>query len=164
MIFPFSKLLFPHSSMLHFFRKQRTFRPARAVAQAMLLGVILSLASCGSGSDASEAENPNGFSDEQATQYYMLRANGQFDAYVAAMQSCDSTTEAYRSQMARLLKHHEAQILQTKGGTTGAEVLRKFFHKNGTVAVVFLNVTFKDGSSEEVIQTMVFDGENWRLK
>ncbi|MGM9694316.1 MAG: hypothetical protein ACI3YC_04840 [Alloprevotella sp.] len=136
----------------------------RTAMHAALLAVILSFTSCGSRSDASDTENPNGFSDEQATQYYMLRANGQFDEYVAAMQSCDSTTEAYRSQMARLLKHHEEQIRQAKGGTSGAEVLRKFFHKGGTVAVVFLNVTFKDGSSEEVIQTMVFDGENWRLK
>lgn len=102
--------------------------------------------------------------DSAAVTYYMLRANGKYAEYVSAMHSCDSMPDAYRNNMALMLEQHQAEVMKRKKGVKRANVIRCELHNNAHMANVFLNVTFNDGSQEEVIMPMILDGKQWRIQ
>lgn len=93
-----------------------------------------------------------------------MQANGLFDDYVKAMHSCDGTTDAYKKRIIVMLRQHQKQINDEKQGVSNVQVLRTELHNNGRMANVFLNVNYKDGSKEEVMLPMIFDGKQWRMQ
>lgn len=102
--------------------------------------------------------------DSAAVVYYKLRVDGKYAQYVAAMQSCDSTTADYKKQMETLLRHHAAVINKTKQGVKSVKALRTEMHDAEKMANVFLNITYNDGSDEEIILPLVLDDNTWRLQ
>ncbi len=63
-----------------------------------------------------------------------------------------------------MLRQHQKQINDEKQGVSNVQVLRTELHNNGRMANVFLNVNYKDGSKEEVMLPMIFDGKQWRMQ
>lgn len=102
--------------------------------------------------------------DSAAIKYYKLRSTGQYKDYVNAMQSCDGMPEAYKNNTALLLEHHQAEINKEKKGVKAVAVVRCEMHNNDKMANVFLNVSFNDGTTEEVILPLVHDGKQWRIQ
>lgn len=102
--------------------------------------------------------------DSMAVRYYSLLANGQYAAYVAAMQSCDSTPPSYKQGMEKMLRHHHAAVAKEKKGVRQVSVQRTEMHNRERMANVFLRVTYNDNSEEEVLFPMVFDGKYWRIR
>lgn len=99
-----------------------------------------------------------------AVSCYKMQANGLFDEYVKAMHSCDGTTDAYKQRIVVMLRQHQRQINEEKKGLNDVQVLRTEMHNNNRMANVFLNVSYKDGSKEEVMLPMIFDGSQWRMQ
>ena len=90
--------------------------------------------------------------------------NGEFSVYVDQMESLDHTTEAYRSQMADLFKQrHRAQV-EENGGPVACRLMNVKTNANGTYAEVYVEVTFKDSSYEEIMLPMVRVDDIWRLR
>lgn len=125
--------------------------------------VCLSMAVAGC-SHKSTDEDCGELTEMEALRLYELAAKGDFAGSVAAMESCDSTTDTYRKQMELRLKHHYTQMLKERGGYESASVTRMEMHTNGRMANVFLQVTYADSTSEEVLFPLVFDGEHWRIQ
>ena len=102
--------------------------------------------------------------DSMAIICYKMQANGQFDEYVNAMLSCDGTTPDYKQRMVVMLRQHQKQINEEKKGVKDVSLLRTEMHNNNKMANVFLSVSYKDGSNEEVMLPMVYDGKQWRMQ
>lgn len=129
--------------------------------QALLLS-CMSLLSCGKRHESALGAGVS--ADSAAVVYYTLRAEGKYAEYVAAMQSCDSTTAAYRQQMQTLLRHHTEQVNRTRKGVRSVRALRTEMYDEGRMANVFLMIVYKDGSDEEILVPLVHDGERWRMQ
>lgn len=128
----------------------------------LVLLTVAVFTACG-GDKGSSAPDRTALTDTLAVHYYMLGAQGHYAEYVDAMLSCDSTTADYKSRMALALKHHYASIARDRQGVKRATVLRTEMHDSGRMANVFLNVTYGDGSDEEIIFPLVYDGQHWRI-
>lgn len=113
---------------------------------------------------AETTDNDDVLPDSIAINYYMLRANGQYNDYIAAMQSCDGTTPAYKQQMITLLRHHNKTILKDKKGVAYVHVARKELHDSLRMANVFLEVTYNDSSREEILFPLVRTDDTWRIR
>lgn len=102
--------------------------------------------------------------DEEVAGFYALYTRGDYAAFVAAMASCDDKPQDYRHQMEMLFKQHAAQAEQEKGGIKAVAVGRMEAHRGNTMVNAFLDVTYQDGTTEEVMLPLVFVGNKWRLR
>lgn len=112
------------------------------------------------GNNSLNANNP----DSMAVAYYMMLANEQYDKYVGAMQSCNDMPSDYKKNVVSMLRHHNMDIKKEKQGVKKVAVLRSEMHNNDQLYNVFLEVTYNDGSQEEVMVTLVHDNEFWRIQ
>lgn len=134
-------------------------------APILSLFIALSLTNSCSNSTNNAAQLPTSEgADTMAIACYKMQANGQFDDYVKAMHSCDGTTNDYKKRIIVMLRQHQKQINDEKKGVSNVQVLRTELHNNDRMANVFLNVAYKDGSKEEVMLPMIFDGNQWRMQ
>lgn len=138
-------------------------RIAHTVLHSLLLIHILALTSCQSDKGRS-ADHASDVADTTVTHLYMLAPTGHYAEHVAAMQSCDGTTQAYRDQVMLALKQHHDYIRREKKGVKQATVERIECNAQGTMANAFLNVTYNDGSQEEVLFPIVRDSTGWRIQ
>lgn len=138
-------------------------RTPRTLLLPLLLVAALALASCRSGKGR-PAARPSDVADTTVTRLYMLAPTGHYAEHVAAMQSCDGTTQAYRDQTMLALKQHQDYIRREKKGVKQATVERIECNAQGTMANAFLNVTYNDGSQEEVLFPIVHDSTGWRIQ
>lgn len=103
-------------------------------------------------------------SGEEVVGYYNLYAQGDYAAYVAQMASCDGKPEDYRHQMELLLKQHAAQVKREKGGIKAVSFGRMEAHLDSTAVNAFLNVTYQDETTEEVMLPLVLVDNKWRVR
>ena len=96
------------------------------------------------------ASAPEGPKAEEVERIYNLFLQGQYEAYVAEMASCDSMPDFYRRQMVDLCKQHAYQQKERNGGAVQANV--------------FLRVLYEDHSHEEILISMVKQNDRWRLQ
>ncbi len=89
---------------------------------------------------------------------------GDYAKFVDAMLSCRQKPENYRSQMIMLHKQHAAEQKRANGGAESATVERIEMHDNGRMANVFLNVTYGNRTSEEIILPMVYFEGDWYIR
>lgn len=129
---------------------------------AFLLCTCVTMVAC-SGKHPSTSP-PEGPTTEEVERIYNLFLQGQYDAYVAEMASCDSMPFFYRRQMIDLCKQHAYQQKERNGGAVQATVTRIEPSKNGLQANVFLRVLYEDHSHEEILISMVKLHDRWRLQ
>lgn len=137
---------------------------ARTASFTLMLLSILTLNSCQSGKGNTAAGHASGIADSTVIHLYMLAPTGHYAEHVAAMQSCDGTTQAYKDQTMLALKQHQDYIRKEKKGVKQATVERIECNTQGTMANAFLNVTYNDGSQEEVMFPIVRDSIGWRIQ
>ncbi len=89
---------------------------------------------------------------------------GDYAQYVDAMHSCRNKPAAYRDQMLLLHKQHAAEQKRANGGAKSATVERIEMHDSGRMANVFLNITYANQSSEEIILPMVYADGDWYVR
>ncbi len=129
-----------------------------------LLLFAATLLSCHKTSEQQSAYEQAGLSDTLVTNLYKLGAEGHYEAYVSVMASCDNTTDAYKKQTALALKQHNDAIAKSKKGVAKVEFLRAELHDSCRMANCFLNVTFNDGTSEEILFPLVKVNEVWKVQ
>lgn len=95
---------------------------------------------------------------------YDLYRQGNYQACVEAMASCDGKPATYRKEMEWMLKQHADSKTKETGGIIKATLSRITLHDNGNMANVFLNITYKDNTTEEIIWQMVYVHNKWRLR
>lgn len=125
---------------------------------------LLWLTACHSGKGHSTDGLASDIADTTVIHLYMLAPTGHYAEHVAAMQSCDGTTQAYKDQIVLALKQHQDYIRKEKKGVKQAAVERIESNTQGTMANAFLNVTYNDGSQEEVLFPIVHDDQGWRIQ
>lgn len=132
----------------------------------LLIAVCCSLFySCNDNKSGSSVQQPSTEgADTMAVMCYKMQVNGQFDNLVNAMHSCDGSTKEYKERMVMMLRQHQKKIIEEKKGINNVVVLRTEMHNNNHMANVFLNVSYKDNSQEEIIMPMVYDGKQWRMQ
>ena len=95
---------------------------------------------------------------------YDLYRQGNYQACVEAMASCDGKPATYRKEMEWMLTQHADSKTKETGGIIKATLSRITLHDNGNMANVFLNITYKDNTTEEIIWQMVYVHNKWRLR
>lgn len=129
----------------------------------LITTLALALASCHSGK-GNPTGHPSDVADTTVIHLYMLAPTGHYAEHVAAMQSCDGTTQAYKDQVMLALKQHQDYIRKEKKGVKQAAVERIECNAQGTMANAFLNVAYNDGTQEEVMFPIVRDSIGWRIQ
>lgn len=136
-----------------------------ALCAALALSLAPLATGCNKAKTASEKDTRRESPDSAAVYYYRLAADGNFAEYVAAMHSCDNTTPEYRQRMETYLRDYHSSLKEEKGGGAAAVcVTGSQLSKDGKFARVFLSVSYKDGSTEEVLFPMVFADGKWRIQ
>jgi len=125
--------------------------------------LLCAVFSCGSGERPQEAQVTLP-SETEVADFYNLYVHGDYAGFVAAMASCDGLPEDYRQQMATLYKQHAAAVKQDRGGVKAFKVGRMEAHNDSIHVNAFLNLTYQDGSSEEIMLPLVRVGGKWRLQ
>ena len=132
-----------------------------------LVAIIICLAtlfSCRKKNEVLTDYEQQGLSDTLVTRLYKLGTDGHYEEYVSNMASCDNTTPEYKEQVKLALKQHNANITKSKNGVANVEFLRATFHDNNHMANCYLNVTFKDGSVEEILFPLVKVNDSWKIQ
>lgn len=137
-------------------------RPVRPVAGLVFSVALLvaTVAACGKSDTTPRHEQPQ----DAAMAYYAKLVAGDYAGFVAGMESCDSVPEFYREQMVTLIKQHYREEAAANGGLARVEVARTVVVQDTVAANVFLDVTYGDSTTEEIVQPMVWDGRSWRLQ
>lgn len=130
----------------------------------VLLLSIFVLSSCHNSTIDYAKDKTSQGADSMAVVYYKMQVNGQFQDYINAMKSCDSMPSAYQQRIVSMLRHHQKQIFKEKQGVKDVKVLRTEMHNNNFMANVFLNISYNDNTTEEILFPMVYDGEKWRVQ
>lgn len=131
----------------------------------LIIAVAIVALSCKSeGHDNAASELSSASVDSVAVYCYNLQVKGQFDEYVKMMLSCDSMTADYKHRQILMLRQHQVQIQKDKQGVSVVKALRTEMHDGDKFANVFLSVNYKDGSQEEILFPMVYDGKQWRIQ
>lgn len=132
-----------------------------------IITLSLILSACGGKTKQEETASeapPVLITKEEVGKIYDLYVNGNYDAYVDEMLSCDNKPAAYRQQMATLFKQHAADQAKSDGKITAVEVTRIQSCNKGKAAEAYLNITYSERKTEEIMLQLVHDGWRWRLR
>lgn len=135
-----------------------------SISLALLAVLTLALTGCRKGADTAETTADDASADSAAVAFYQMRADGRYEEYIDAMESCDKMPADYKKRTLTMLRHHDRYIKEEKGGVKGVTALRSETHDKGRMANVFLKVSYGDGSHEEVLFPVVYDGKRWRVQ
>lgn len=128
------------------------------------LPLLLLIMACSKEKQADEAPSCTELNDTTAIYYYTLRTKGDFDRYVASMQSCANQPPEYKQRIVNMLRHHQAEINKHRKGISHVEVVRTERHARDSMANAFLSVTFNDSTREEVMLPLVYHEGKWMIQ
>ena len=63
-----------------------------------------------------------------------------------------------------MLRQHQKDVEKNKQGAINVKVMRSEMYDDGKMANVFLNITYKDGTNEEILFPVVYDGKEWKIQ
>ncbi len=136
-------------------------------AFSLLFAFLTILASCGKAPKAEElhsATPPKDLTKIEVERIFNLYVQKDFTGYVNMIQSCDDKPEAYRREMATLFKQHAADQARDSGDITSVEVANITMGKDRRSAEVYLNISYTNRDTEEILLQFVHDGKTWRLR
>lgn len=93
---------------------------------------------------------------------YALLIDGKYDAFVGQIAYADQMAKEYRAQMADLVHEHAASLARQHGKLVSAKAVGDTI-SNGQ-AQVFLQLVFKDETTEEVGLPMVKVEDDWLMQ
>lgn len=126
----------------------------------LLLGfLVLLLAACKGGDKNTQSDDPG----QVAVSYYNQLAQGKYEQFVQGMESYAHKPNSYQSQTVVLIKQHDIETKNTNGGIRSVAVNKVEKSEKGSSANVFLNITYKDGSVEEIDVPMVLSKNGWKM-
>lgn len=124
---------------------------------------IFAIGACGSDKPSIPIKNDIP-AREEIERIYQLYLNGQYEAYVNEMASCDGMPESYRQQMVALHKQHARLQKEKNGGVRNFTIERIAPVTDGIYVNVFLRIHYVDHNQEEILLSMVKENGRWRMK
>lgn len=133
------------------------------IVALMAWAVAMALAACSetSSGDVDRSALP---SEEEVMQMYNHYIQREYAVYVDQMESLDHKPEDYRKQMIDLMKQLRHRQDSIHGGPLSCRVMKFEPSADSKYCSVFLEVTFKDRSFEQILLPMVRKDDVWRLK
>lgn len=129
-----------------------------------LFAGLLFLTACG-GERGKRNSEPLPPTEQEVREIYDLYLKGDYRGYVDRMHSVEEKPEDYKRQMVFLYKQHARNTRMSEtGGVARAALGRIETGDSGRYANVFLNITYKDSTVEEVILPMVYVSGKWLLR
>lgn len=125
------------------------------VAISIVLCVCLGVLSC-------KKEAPEDAAAQMALTCYQHLIAEEYDAYLQAMVDYEHMPVSYREELKALLAQYVRKEITERGGFSNVTVNSDTII--GTRANVFLQLKFKDGTTEEISVPMIYDGNAWKLQ
>ncbi len=125
------------------------------VAISIVLCVCLGVLSC-------KKEAPEDAAAQMALTCYQHLIAEEYDAYLQAMVNYEHMPASYREELKALLAQYVRKEITERGGFSSVTVNSDTII--GTRANVFLQLKFKDGSTEEISVPMIYDNNVWKLQ
>lgn len=125
------------------------------VAISIVLCVCLGVLSC-------KKEAPEDAAAQMALTCYQHLIAEEYDAYLQAMVDYEHMPASYREELKALLAQYVRKEITERGGFSKVTVNSDTII--GTRANVFLQLKFKDGSTEEISVPMIYDNNVWKLQ
>lgn len=125
------------------------------VAISIVLCVCLGVLSC-------KKEAPEDAAAQMALTCYQHLIAEEYDAYLQAMVNYEHMPASYREELKALLAQYVRKEITERGGFSNVTVNSDTII--GTRANVFLQLKFKDGSTEEISVPMIYDNNVWKLQ
>lgn len=103
--------------------------------------------------------------EEDVAAMYAPYIRGDYDKYVAQMESLDDKPDSYRQEMAMLMKQrHRQQEDDHSGGPLSCRVTKLEFTPDSSYCSAFILVTYMDTTEEEILLPLVHKDGQWRLR
>lgn len=125
------------------------------VAISIVLCICLGVLSC-------KKEAPEDAAAQMALTCYQHLIAEEYDAYLQAMVDYEHMPASYREELKALLAQYVRKEITERGGFSNVTVNSDTIM--GTRANVFLQLEFKDGTTEEVSVPLIYIDESWRLQ
>lgn len=125
------------------------------VAISIVLCVCLGVLSC-------KKEAPEDAAAQMALTCYQHLIAEEYDTYLQAMVNYEHMPASYREELKALLAQYVRKEITERGGFSNVTVNSDTII--GTRANVFLQLKFKDGSTEEISVPMIYDNNVWKLQ
>jgi hypothetical protein len=123
-----------------------------------LVCIIVIFTSC------SSKKNQEDAAGKAAGEYYNDLIEGRFEDYVAGMANTDSIPGSYREQLITMAKQFVAIQKEERGGLKAAKVVTTVMDTTRTVAEVYLEISYGDSASEEVVLPLIKEKGKWKMK
>lgn len=99
-----------------------------------------------------------------AKSYYDQLIEGRYEEFVDGHYQADSIPASYREQLIANAQMFIAQQVKEHGGISRVQLVRSQTDTAKHAANVFLNFTYGDSTSEEVVVPMVFHRGIWLMR
>lgn len=93
---------------------------------------------------------------------YDLLIDGKYDSFIGEIAYADQMSKEYRAQMADLVHEHAASLNRQHGGLVSVKAIGDTIYNEQ--AHVFLQLSFKDETTEEVGLLMVKVEDDWLMQ
>lgn len=107
-------------------------------------------------------EQPEDAAAQMALRSYQHLVAEEYDAYLQGMAGYEQMPVSYREELKALLAQYVRKEMTERGGFSKVTVNSDTIM--GTRANVFLQLEFKDGTTEEVSVPLIYIDESWRLQ
>lgn len=107
-------------------------------------------------------EQPEDAAAQMALKTYQHLVAEEYDSYLQAMAGYEQMPASYREELKALLAQYVRKEMADRGGFSKVTVNSDTIM--GTRANVFLQLEFKDGTTEEVSVPLIYIDESWRLQ
>ena len=125
-------------------------------ALCLLCAVGISMCSC---SDQ-ELQPPS----KAAVKDMPYLVDGKYDEYISEMVSCDSASAAYKQNMKVMLKQMVVSKFQGEGAVKEIHYVRQQGGNDEQAVMVFLQLTYANGSTESMMLPLLWADGRWRLR
>lgn len=111
-----------------------------------------------------KAPSENDIAAQAAKAYYNQLLEGKYELFVDGHYQPDSIPAVYREQLVANAKMFVGQQKDERRGIRRIDVVRADVDTSKHVGNVFLSFFYGDGTSEEVVVPMVYQGGLWYLR
>ncbi len=126
------------------------------------LGLLISIFSVFFLTVSCKKEQPKDAAAQMALRSYQHLVAEEYDAYLQGMAGYEQMPASYREELKALLAQYVRKEMSERGGFANITVNSDTIM--GARANVFLQLEFKDGTTEEVSVPLIYIDESWRLQ
>lgn len=143
-------------------KHHRICNPSSCSALAALLLMAAALFNTACNRTEASADTEMALNDT-VVNMYNLYINGSYLEYVAMMESLDGKPQEYKQQMADLMKQRHRAQEEEHGGLTSCRVQR-IDRKNENYCDAYVEITFSDNTTDDILLPLVKVAGVWRIK